>query len=50
MFVAALRRYGLITGEPISTITDIDFARCGLIEVHLAYHRNGHGRADINFH
>ena len=33
-----------------SCITDIDLARCGLIEVHLAYHRNGHGRADINFH
>ena len=27
------------TGEPISTNTDIDLARCGLIDVHLAYHR-----------
>lgn len=27
------------TGEPISTITDIDLARCGLIKPHLAYHR-----------
>ena len=39
-----------ITGEPTSTITDIDLARCGLIEAHLAYHRNEHGRTDINYH
>ena len=39
-----------ITGEPTSTITDIDLARCGLIKAHLAYHRNEHGRADIDYH
>ena len=27
------------TAAPISTITDIDCGRCGLIEAHLAYHR-----------
>ena len=36
----ALRVAVLITGEPISTNTDIDLARCGLIDVHLAIHRN----------
>ena len=39
-----------ITAAPISTITDIDCGRCGLIEVHLAYHRNEHGRADTDYH
>ena len=38
------------TAAPISTITDIDCGRCGLIEAHLAYHRNEHGRADIDYH
>ena len=39
-----------ITGEPIPTITDIDLARCGLIEVHSATERNEHGRANIDYH
>ena len=39
-----------ITGEPISTITDIDLARCGSIEAHLASERNEHGRANIDYH
>ena len=39
-----------ITGEPIQTITCIDLARCGLIEVHLATERNEHGRANIDYH
>ena len=39
-----------ITAAPISTFTDIDCSRCGLIEVHLATERNEHGRADIDYH